>query len=53
MHDLRCESCGALLCREDIALGDIEVKCYRCNKLNYYKYEGRVLDALLATMTAS
>jgi len=52
LHDLRCEKCGALLAREDVALGDIEIKCYRCNKMNLYKYEGRFIEALAESMTA-
>lgn len=36
MIDCRCDKCKRLLCKTD-GNGTIEIKCYKCNHLNYYK----------------
>ena len=41
MIDLRCKRCGNLLLKEDVIIGEVEVKCPRCNTYNYV----RVLDS--------
>ena len=48
LHDLRCEQCGRLLSREDIEIGEIEIKCYRCNYLNYFSFQSRLLDNIFS-----
>jgi phage FluMu protein Com len=34
MIELRCKRCGALLLKESIVMGTVEVKCHRCNTFN-------------------
>jgi phage FluMu protein Com len=46
LHELRCEKCGALLAKEDITIGDIEIKCHRCNCMNNYEYNSKFLDSI-------
>ena len=48
LSDLRCEQCGTLLSREDIEIGEIEIKCYRCNFMNYFTYQSRLLESIFS-----
>lgn len=34
MNQFRCKKCGKLLCREDIKVGNVEIKCPRCGEIN-------------------
>ena len=34
MVDMRCKNCGALLAKENIRAGEIEIKCPKCNTFN-------------------
>jgi len=51
LHEARCDQCGTLLCKENIEIGDVEIKCYRCNKLNSFSYSSKVLDSLFTAIT--
>lgn len=52
LQEKRCEKCGTLLYKESIEVGEIEVKCYRCNTINYFAYSSKILDSLFtAVMT--
>lgn len=46
LHDVRCKECGALLAKEDITIGDLEIKCYRCNEVNNCEYNSKFLESL-------
>lgn len=46
LHELRCEQCHALFCKENIEIGDVEIKCYRCNKINYFTYQSKIIESL-------
>ena len=46
LHNLRCEQCNALLAKEDIALGGIEIKCSRCNKMNWFEYTAKLFESM-------
>jgi phage FluMu protein Com len=52
LHEVRCEKCGTLLCKESVEIGDIEIKCYRCNKMNYYNYSSKVLESIFTAAMA-
>jgi len=49
LHELRCEQCGALLSKENIEIGEIEVKCYRCNYLNWFEFESKILEGMFSS----
>ena len=51
LHEIRCEKCGALLCKEEIEIGDVEIKCYRCNFLNIFTYTSKILRDLFSADT--
>ena len=46
LHEFRCEKCGTLLVKEDIEIGEIEIKCYRCNFMNYFNHQSEVISKL-------
>ena len=46
LHNIRCEQCGTLLCKENIEIGDIEIKCYRCDRMNFFAYESKIVESL-------
>ena len=48
LQELRCEKCGTLLTKENIEIGEIEIKCYRCNWLNYFSFQSRLLDSIFS-----
>lgn len=52
LHETRCKQCDTLLCKENIEIGDIEIKCYRCNKLNYLEYSSKVIENLFTAAMA-
>jgi len=52
LHDIRCEQCGTLLCKENIEIGDIEIKCYRCNKLNFLVYNSKIIESIFTAAMA-
>lgn len=42
LRDLRCHACGALLLKEDVREGHVQVKCHYCNAMGEYRFtEGR------------
>jgi len=52
LHEIRCEQCHTLLCKENVEIGDIEIKCYRCNYLNYFSYNSKVVESLFTAALA-
>lgn len=48
LHELRCENCGTLLSKENIEIGELEIKCYRCNHYNYFDYQSKLLDNIVS-----
>jgi len=52
LHELRCEQCNTLLAKENVEIGDIEIKCYRCNKMNYFAYNSKIIEGLFTAALA-
>ena len=48
LHEIKCENCGTLLFKEAVEIGEIEIKCYRCNYMNYLNYQSRLLENLFS-----
>ncbi len=48
LHEIKCENCGTLLFKENVEIGEIEVKCYRCNFMNYLNYQSKLLDSIFS-----
>lgn len=52
LHDIRCEKCGTLLCKEDIEIGEVEIKCYRCNHYNRLEWDSKIVESILTAALA-
>lgn len=53
LHEIRCKECGALLCKEHIEIGDVEIKCYHCNHLNYIQYDSKIIESIFTAAMAN
>ena len=48
----RCRYCGALLAKEKILIGAVEIKCKKCKKINLISYDdmSRVVEIIKAAL---
>ena len=48
----KCYRCGALLAKEKVLLGQVEIKCRRCNAVNVIKFNelNKIIDILQFTL---
>ena len=48
----KCYRCGALLAKEKILLGQVEIKCRKCNALNVLKFDDltEIVDILQSAL---
>jgi phage FluMu protein Com len=52
LHTIRCEKCGSIICKENIEIGEVEIKCYRCNHFNYFNYESKIIESIFTAAMA-
>ena len=52
-HTIRCEECGSIICKENIEIGEVEIKCYRCNHFNYINYDSKIIQDLFTAALAN
>jgi len=52
LHTIRCEECGSIICKESVEIGEIEIKCYRCNHFNYLNYTSKIIESIFTAAMA-
>lgn len=52
LNEVRCAECGALLCKENIEVGEIEIKCHYCNAMNTQDYNSRIMESIFTAVMA-
>ena len=46
LREIRCIECNSLICKENIEVGEVQIKCYRCNFLNILNHESKILESI-------